>query len=219
MKLEGIKINFLGDSITEGHGVSRKENIFLNLLAAKYNFTARNYGISGSRIANQLNPGNPNDRMEQCFVKRIPLMDPDADAVVVFGGTNDFGHGDAPLGKPTDRTINTYYGACHLLCQGLLEKYPTAQIVIMTPLHRTNEANPRGDGHKAYDYGVLSTYVDILKSVAVEYSIPVLDLFAMSGMQPCIEAQRTAYMPDGLHPNDLGHRRIADRLDAFLQSL
>ena len=122
MKLEGIKINFLGDSITEGAGVSCKENIYLNLLAAEYHFTARNYGISGSRIANQLNPGNPNDRMEQCFVKRIPLMDPDADAIVVFGGTKDFGHGDAPLGSPSDRTMKTDYGACHLLCTGLIQR-------------------------------------------------------------------------------------------------
>ena len=122
MKLDGIKINFLGDSITEGHGVSCRENIYLNLLASKYQLIARNYGISGSRIANQLNPGNPNDRMEQCFVKRIADLDPDADAIIVFGGTNDFGHGDAPLGAPTDRTFNTFYGACHRLCIDLLEK-------------------------------------------------------------------------------------------------
>ena len=214
-----IKINFLGDSITEGHGASCRENIYLNLLAKEHHFTARNYGISGSRIANQLNPGNPNDRMEQYFVKRIADMDPDADAIVVFGGTNDFGHGDAPLGSPSDRTVNTFYGACHQLCIQLIEKYPTAQIVIMTPLHRTNELNPRGDGGKACDVAILSTYVDILKSVAQEYSIPVLDLFATSGMQPRVEVQRVAYMPDGLHPCDLGHRRIADRLGAFLMSL
>ena len=219
MKLEGMKINFLGDSITEGHGTSRRENIFYNLLAAEYGFTARGYGVGGSRIANQLNPGNPNDRMEQCFVKRMKDMDPDADVIVVFGGTNDFGHGDAPLGTPDDRDVNTYWGACHLLCSGLIEKYPTAQIVIMTPLHRTNELKPRGDGHKSYDYGILSTYVDILKKVAVEYSIPVLDLYATSGIQPRIEAQRIAFMPDGLHPNDNGHRRIADRLAAFLKTL
>lgn len=219
MKLNGLKINFLGDSITEGVGVSCREHIFLNLLAEEYSFTARNYGVSGSRIANQLKPGNPNDRMERCFVTRIEDMDPDADAIVVFGGTNDFGHGDAPLGTPDDRTVNTYYGACHCLCRGIIEKYPTAQVVIMTPLHRVNEMNPRGDGWKATDYAILSTYVDILKEVATEYSLPVLDLWSVSGIQPRIEAQRIAYMPDGLHPCDLGHRRIADRLAAFLQAL
>lgn len=219
MNLNGLKINFLGDSITEGVGVSCPEHIYLNLLAAEYGITARNYGISGSRIANQLNPANPDDRMEQCFVKRIADMDPDADVVVVFGGTNDFGHGDAPLGAPSDRTVNTYYGACHCLCRGLIEKYPAAEIVLMTPLHRTNELNPRGDGWKSRDFGVLSIYVDILKEVAAEYSLPVLDLWSVSGIQPCIEAHRIAYMPDGLHPCDAGHRKIANRLAAFLKNL
>ena len=219
MNLSGLKINFLGDSITEGVGVSSGEHIYLNLLAAEYGFTARNYGVSGSRIANQLNPGNPDDRMEQCFVKRIADMDPDADVVVVFGGTNDFGHGDAPLGSFADRDVNTYYGACHCLCRGLIEKYPGAEIVIMTPLHRTNEMNPRGDGWKARDYGVLSTYVDILKEVATSYSLPILDLWSVSGIQPCVEAHRVAYMPDGLHPCDAGHVRIASRLATFLKNL
>lgn len=219
MKLNGLKINFLGDSITEGVGVSCSEHIYLNLLAAEYGFTARNYGVSGSRIANQLNPGNPNDRMERCFVTRIEDMDPDADVVVVFGGTNDFGHGDAPLGTPDDRSVNTYYGACHCLCRGLIEKYPNAEIVIMTSLHRTNEMNPRGDGWKAREYGILSTYVDILKEVASSYSLPILDLWNLSGIQPCVEAHRLTYMPDGLHPCDAGHRRIAGRLAAFLQAL
>lgn len=219
MKLNGAKINFLGDSITEGAGVSCREHIFLNLLAAEYGFEARNYGICGSRIANQLNPGNPNDRMEQCFVKRIEDMDPDADAVVVFGGTNDFGHGDAPLGTPSDRTVNTFYGACHCLCQRLIEKYPTALIMLMTPLHRTNEQNLRGDGGKPQDVAPLLTYVNILREVAQEYSLPVLDLYAEAGIQPRVEVQKEAFMPDGLHPNDAGHRRIANRLANFLQNL
>ena len=218
MILNGLKINFLGDSITQGSGVSCKENIYLNLLAKQYGFIARNYGISGSRIANQMNPANPAAPSERCFVTRIADMDPDADIVVVFGGTNDFGHGDAPLGNPSDRSVDTFYGACHCLCRGLMEKFPAAEIVLVTPLHRLNENSLRGD-NKPEDVAVLSTYIDIIKSVAAEYSLPVLDLWSCSGIHPCIEAQRVAFMPDGLHPCDAGHRKIASRLAAFLQSL
>lgn len=67
--------------------------------------------------------------------------------------------------------------------------------------------------------GTLSTYVDILKQSAASYSIPVLDLFATSGMQPRIEAHKQAYIPDGLHANDAGHVIIARRLANFLNSL
>ena len=35
-------------------------------------------------------------------------MDSDADVVVVFGGTNDFGHGDAKLGTFESRDPYTF---------------------------------------------------------------------------------------------------------------
>jgi lysophospholipase L1-like esterase len=34
-----------------------------------------------------------------------------------------------------------------------------------------------------------------------------------------IEEQRAAFCPDGLHPNDAGARRLADRVIAFLGTL
>lgn len=37
-------------------------------------------------------------------------MDNDADIIIVFGGTNDFGNGDAPFGEMSDRTPYTFYG-------------------------------------------------------------------------------------------------------------
>lgn len=51
-------------------------------------------------------------------------LDEDADIIGVFGGTNDFGHGDAPLGTFGDRTVYTFYGACHYLMNRLVERFP-----------------------------------------------------------------------------------------------
>ena len=219
MDIRGKKIAFLGDSITEGHGVSAPEHYFCNLLKETYQLEkALNYGIGGTRIAKQLQAsGNP--VWDNDFVTRVDDMDPDVDIVVVFGGTNDFGHGDAPLGTKYDRTNYTFYGACHLLMEKLIAKYPEATIVFMTPLHRCNEDNFRGDGGKAQDVAPLSTYVEIIKEVMTYESIPVLDLFAVSGIQPKVEVLREKYCPDGLHPNDAGHVLIANRLAGFLQTL
>ena len=142
-------------------------------------------------------------------------MDDDADAVVVFGGTNDYGHGNAPLGCFTDRTPETFYGACHYLFSGLIRKYLGKPVVIMTPLHRCGEFTPaKEDGT-----GTLKEYVDIIREVAEYYSLPVLDLYAASGMQPEVDEIRIAYIPDGLHPNDAGHEVIARKLELFLRSL
>ena len=221
MKLKGLKINFLGDSITEGHGVSCSENIFWNILKREYDLAeARGYGIGGTRFAKKRVPSEK-ERWDLDFIMRYPKMDDDADVVVVFGGTNDFGHGDAPLGEMNDRDPYTFYGACHVLFEGLINKYPEATIVIMTPLHRIQESDPHGDGYKKDGEGVapLSTYVNIIKEVAEYYSLPLLDLWSVSGIQPKIPVIRERYCPDGLHPNDRGHALIASRLAGFLMGL
>jgi lysophospholipase L1-like esterase len=137
-------------------------------------------------------------------------MDPDADVVVVFGGTNDYGHGDAPLGEMSDRTVWTYYGALHVLFTALIEKYPTAQIVILTPLHREDEEKRTP---------ILKPFVDATRQVAEYYSLPVLDLWANYGIQPRIPVMKNMYVPDGLHPNDAGHAHLANKLRAFLEQL
>lgn len=51
MKLENIKANFLGDSITEGCGVADMENVFWNRLKKTYHMAeARGYGIGGTAL-------------------------------------------------------------------------------------------------------------------------------------------------------------------------
>ncbi|MBQ8554409.1 MAG: SGNH/GDSL hydrolase family protein [Clostridia bacterium] len=218
MKLQGKRINVLGDSITFGHWASSDGTNFVSLLAKEHGAICRNYGVCGTRIARQRTPSwNPS--FDEDFVTRALTMDPDADVVIVFGGTNDFGHGDAPLGVMSDRRQDTFYGALHVLYRTLLERYPAAAILVLTPLHRTNEADPRGDGNKAEDVGTLHTYVDIIREVAEYYSLPLLDLYASSGLQPCVEIIREHYMPDGLHPNDAGHRVLANKIAAFLQQM
>ena len=221
MKLEGLKINFLGDSITEGHGTSPIENTFWNVIKREEGLAeSRGYGIGGTRIAKKKKPSE-NPRWDLDFIQRYPEMDDDADAVVIFGGTNDYGHGDAPLGEMSDRDPYTFYGACHTLFEGVINKYPEATIVVMTPLHRDCEDDIRG-GHNKADgegLGTLLTYVNIIKEVAEYYSLPVLDLWSMSGIQPRVPALREKYCPDGLHPNDAGHKMIASRLAGFFKSL
>ncbi len=213
MEIKGLKVNFLGDSITEGHGVSCRENIYWSVLKREYGLSeARGYGIGGTRIARKTNPSE-NPRYDLDFIQRYADMNDDADVVVVFGGTNDYGHGDAALGQFSDRTEYTFYGACHLLFEGMINKYPEATIIVMTPLHRSNEQNAR------VGFEPLKTYVDVIKEVAEYYSLPVLDLFATSGIQPNLPIIKERYCPDGLHPNDAGHKIIAKRLAGFIGSL
>lgn len=218
MQLKGKKAVFLGDSITEGVGTSCKEAIYLNVFAKKFELgEVKNYGVSGTRFARQ--PGvTEYVGFDEHFQLRAERMDDDADIVVVFGGTNDFGHGFAPIGGMSDRTVDTFYGACHSLMRFLIEKYPKSTIVFMTPLHRWGENNPCGE-EKPHEYGTLADYRRIIMQVAEYYSLPVLDLYAVSGMQPEIPVIKEMYMPDALHPSDAGAAKIADLLGNFLLSL
>ena len=218
MELQGIKINFLGDSITEGAGVSAPERRYPDLIAAETGAVCRNYGISGSRIARQYRP-SADVLMDRDFCSRVAEMEPDADVVVVFGGTNDFGHGDAPFGQFSDRTSDTFCGALHVLYRALLERYPQAYILILTPLHRLEEDCPRGDGSKEADAPLLQTYVEAIRETAAYYALPVLDLWATSGLQPQVPVIRERYMPDGLHPNDAGHEKLAAAILRVLRQL
>ena len=216
MELKGTKINFLGDSITEGAGTSSPDRMFTMLIEREYGAICQNYGIGGTRIARQKTATV--EKWDRDFISRVPEMDADADIVVVFGGTNDFGHGDAPLGTMSDRTPYTFYGALHCLYTALTEKYPDVPVVILTPLHRLNEDSPKGD-NKPAPVGTLKEYVNIIREVAEYYSLPVLDLFKESGLQPKIPVIQQKYVPDGLHPNDDGNAILAHKIARFLETL
>ena len=218
MELTGKKILFLGDSITEGCGASDVSKCFVSLIAERESATCINYGIGGTRVARQAAP-SAEARWDQDFISRVAEMDAEADAVVVFGGTNDFGHGDAPIGSFEDRTAYTFYGALHTLYISLIEKYPGTPIVVLTPLHRLNEDNIRGDGFKEHPTLPLKGYVDIIRQVAEYYSLPILDLYAASGLQPKVSVIQEKFMPDGLHPCDAGYDILANKITQFLKQL
>ena len=218
MILKGATVNFLGDSITEGAGASCLEKCYVSVLEKEFGLKkANNYGIGGTRIARQ--PVVTDSPFDQDYCMRMSAMDESADAVVVFGGTNDFGHGLAPLGVPSDRTPETFWGACHYLMDGLMSRYVGKPVMIVTPLHRLGEENPKGDSGKPASVAPLRVYRDILIAVAQYYALPVLDLYSVSGMQPANPACRERLMPDGLHPSDEGHAILARKIGLFLETL
>lgn len=212
MNLQGLKINFLGDSITEGHGCSCDAAKFTSLIASEYGAITRCYGIGGTRLARQAQV-SCDPRWDLDFPSRVAEMEEDADLVVVFGGTNDFGHGDAPFGAFDDRTAETFCGALHELYTSLLEKYPEAVIMVMTPLHRCGECDPNMHGK------ILADYVSAIRTAAEYYALPVLDLWAVSGIQPAVSVMKDKYMPDGLHPNDAGHVILTNKIAKFIENL
>ncbi len=211
-------INFLGDSITQGIGASEENKGYVAILCEKYGLKrANNYGISGTRIARR-SVLRTCETEDLYFSTRVDSMDKDADIIVVFGGTNDYGHGGAPLGTFYDRTEDTFYGACHLLFLRLMNKYPGKPIVVLTPMHRADENDVTYKGPENQPTRLID-YVNIIKEVAQYYSLPVCDLWANLGICPVVESNREAFCPDGCHPNNEGHNLLAERVGNFLLQL
>ena len=216
MELKGLKALFLGDSITEGNGASSIERTYWNVLGKRTGLEVVGYGVGGTRIARQKHPSElaffDND-----FNLRAEQMDKQTDIIGVLGGTNDYGHGDAPIGTPEDTDVYTFYGALNHLYTYLLSTYPDAFIFVMTPTHRTGEAPKPASGFQPAKPS-LREYVGIIREVAEKYSLPVLDLYAESGINPTIPVLREKFMPDGLHPNDAGYEKLSYLVENFLRT-
>lgn len=209
MELKGKKIAFLGDSITEGCGTSDIKKVYWNVIGELTGATVVGNGIGGTRIARNLAKCEFEDYDEHYFGSRVDELPADADMVVIFGGTNDYGHGDAPLGDINSTDDYTFYGALNNLYTRIIRRFPRSKVVVLTPTHRGGEnmlINERGVRNQTN----LAGYVKIIREVAEKYGLPVIDFYAKSGISPEIPEQFDYYMPDGLHPSDAGNRRLAE---------
>lgn len=225
MNISGYKVNFLGDSITEGVGVTDMENCrYDNRLIKMCNLSSvNNYSISGTRLAHQTHP-SAKPRYDLCFCDRAYDMDITADMVIVYGGVNDYIHGDAPFGEIGDTTPETFCGGVYFLMNFLRETYGDKPIVFMTPArcflrHEVDDLIPSTHAAKRTVGKPLCDYVDAILETAKKFNVAVLDLYRNLGLDPHDPECFEKYTIDGLHFNDEGHRVLANCLKDFIESL
>ena len=224
MNIKGFKVNFLGDSITEGVGVVDRANCRYDKRLEKMCELSKtnNYGIGGTRLAHQ-QTASEKPRHDLCFCGRVYNMDKTADMVVVYGGVNDYIHGDAPFGEIGDKTPATFCGGVYFLMNLLRTQHPGKTVVFMTPARLCYDGNdgskPSNRPTKASDAKPLAAYVDAIKETAKQFDIPVLDLCEKLGIDPNKPEDKEKYTVDGLHFNDAGQAVLAACLQAFLEGL
>lgn len=206
-------IDFFGDSITEGAMASSQDKCFVERVGQLLNCTVINHGVSGTRFARQKEPSSE-PRFDLDFCYRLKDLNRNADYVFVFGGTNDYGHGDAPIGAKEDNTPDTFYGAVNYLASNLLKMYRKEQIAFILPLYRLNEDNPYGEGNKKEPSLTLEGYRKIICEVLDKYHIRYLDFRNEIG-----KAENNPLIYDGLHPNDKGHELLANLIVKYLKAL
>lgn len=237
---QGKKVAYFGDSITDPR-VKASTDKWWTLLSEWLGITPYCYAISGRQwndIPRQVNA-------------LLSEHGQDVDAILIFMGTNDYNHA-IPLGEWYDidtvnvaytrnkvayqqirqhRTMSladsTYRGRINKAMKLLKQTYPTKQIVLLTPIHRayfsSSKANIQPDEMYPNSIGLwLESYTDAVKEAGSIWSVPVIDLHAVSGLYPLIDEHAQYFArPDGdrLHPNDAGYKRIAKTLYYQLAAL
>lgn len=118
-----------------------------------------------------------------------------------------------------DLTHSTFCGAIHTICRYLLVNYSNKDIVFVTPIKRYQgwckyPEDKNSLGHTLKDYS------DAIIEICSYYSIPVIDFYSNSGLNPHIDTSLFGDT-DGktVHPNEEGHRRMASLVIGYLQSL
>ena len=191
--LEGLTINFLGDSYFEGHNMTNKHMyVWPAMLAQKYEMNFVNHGWNGSTVSAYATEKNP-------MVNRyVNLPDNDPDIVIIEGGRNDFSQ-KVPMGTNGSTNKNTFKGALNVLISGVQEKYPDALVICVTLWKHTANANSVG-------------------CVPVDYGQAVLDVCAQRNI-PCFNAMdqemTKVYMTDAnfratycLSSTDISHLNL-----------
>lgn len=238
---KGKKVAYFGDSITDPRNNGSKKK-YWNFLQELFGITPYVYGISG-REWNDI--PNQAERLQKEHGN-------DFDAITIFLGTNDFNNA-IPIGEwftesddsvvaarntkwpkakylRKKRTpimdVNTFRGRINIAMSKLKTMYPTKQIVIITPIHRSyfygNEKNIQPSEEYTNQIGVFfDEYVKSVKEAGNIWSVPVIDLNSVSGLYPVIKEGDCYFHneKDLLHPNDAGHLRMAKTIYYQLAAL
>lgn len=138
----------------------------------------------------------------------------------VMAGIHEKKHLVERMHKYMCMTDSTFRGRINIALDKVKRMFPDKQIVVLTPIHRAefyrSETNwqPREDyRNKCGEYFL--SYVEAVKEAANIWSVPVVDLNALCGLFPLMDEHAQFFNDkdtDRLHPNDTGHKRMAQTL-------
>lgn len=220
--LQGKRLCWYGDSIVAG-------NDFDELVASHYGIILFDNGINGSTMGYAADGTNTRNAIAPRIINDLQY-----DIIIVSGGTNDFEYAWQPMGSMANINggdITTFYGAVARACRRSLTAQAGNLIVFTTPIKRGQPFTDGAGGTYTADgvtltpesknkYGyTLGDYADVIKEVCAYYSIPVLDLYNESQLNPCVENQQVFFDDALTHPNTQGQKIMARRVIGWLNQI
>lgn len=198
---DGKILGCLGDSITQG--VGNNNHSWVDKMKSMCGFkSVYNYGVSGDTI----------EKMHD----RIDAMESTLDYITLFGGTNNALWSNS-------QSIADFKASFDSLVSSIIEKYPTSKVLgIIPPKYNYSS----GDVTRNWNMPTSPNNLKLIDFVNAEieiyskYSVPIVNLFTCCNIQPDINAQKIALMPDGVHPNQKGYFDfIAPKIAEALKSI
>lgn len=205
LKWKGLKWTCVGDSLTENN--SRTTKHYYDYISEDTGISIENMGVSGTGYA----------RANSNFYTRIVNVPLDSDIVTIFGSGNDLGAG-LELGTPADSGENptTLCGYINGTIDRLFNIFPLVNLGIVTPTPWVNYTPDTPNN-------AMELYSNAIVEICKRRGIPCLDLYHNSGLHPdSATFRQLAYSKDdgdGVHPDETGHKIIAPRFKAFLETL
>jgi len=231
----GKRVAYLGDSMTQKPGDG--SSVYWEYLSTLLGIESFVYGISGHQW----------DDIYDQAVKLNNERGTDIDAIFIFAGTNDYNN-NVPLGKfftETTKQTNhdgqnvtrklrsriyndsTFCGRINKVLSYLKNHYPMQQVIILTPLHRGfakfSDRNIQPDENYSNGQGLyLEAYVNAIKEAALNWAVPIIDLYSISGLYPLSDSHTRYFRDretDRLHLNSEGNYRLAKTIQYQLLTL
>lgn len=200
------KITCFGDSITA-------QNQWQPWVAQYFNCTMVNKGVGGTTVFNNGNKEVIEGELREswmCSDDRINLIPSDSDVILVFGGHNDFGYNNLEMGVLGDGNLidSTFKSAYSLMVKKLVNKFPNALIITMTPVGGRTETE-KGNSDKQYYIRDLcmTDFANAVKEVSAYYGIPCIDI---NGESRISTLNHDTYIADVIHANSDGGKLIAN---------
>lgn len=194
------RIACIGDSITFGAGVAatRKTDAWTYILQKRLggSFQVLNYGVSGATL--QREGDFPYHRIG--FLKRLEKAKPEL--IVLMLGTND--------SKPYNWSAERFAREYEELARELKEKPWNHRLVLMTPPRAFPEDETGAIAYDIENEPIRDVVRSLVFSLGHKYALQVIDLYALTEEHP-------EYFCDGVHPNKLGNRVIAEHLNKQIQ--
>ncbi|MBQ7335367.1 MAG: SGNH/GDSL hydrolase family protein [Clostridia bacterium] len=239
--MRGLNVLALGDSLFSGTPNSDPPCVgkdqWVNLLGISCGWNLSNLGIGGMTVsltANNAVSGNQSmydwlyhglydyrwgSREEHpkgnmfFHCGEISGKPEDVELILLEGGNNDYGYKiAAPLGEVDSEDPATFLGAWNLVTARLLEQYPNALILFITPWELNgSQARPDGMASIPYTRGLLRLYE---ARYAGNSRVALIDAGKpeISGVDMNDPAWKQEYSFDNYHLKPSGMKVIAERM-------